>query len=134
MAVTATPIFPQSIVNSTVVIPGTTTTQTLITAGTNGTKVENISVSSTCASNVTINLYLTISATQYLLTQYNIPANSGNSTTIPAVSLLNNTQISLNYDNNGNKYYLLASGSSLQATATATFTGNVTFASQGDAF
>jgi lipoprotein-anchoring transpeptidase ErfK/SrfK len=132
MTVTATPIFPQSIVNFVVVIPGTTTTQTLASAGTNGTKIESINVSNTSTSIVTISLYVTISSTQYLLSQFSIPASSGNSTSVPSINLLNNTQLpSTSYDSNGNKYLYLANGSSLQATASGTFTGNVTFFSQG---
>lgn len=135
MAVTATPIFPQGILAQTATIPGNTTTVLLTSAPMNGAKIENINVSSTSATPVTINLFVNAGGLPFLLSQFSIPANSGNSITIPSLNLLNNSQMpGLCYDNNGNKYLYLPNGFYLQATATATFTGTITFFTQWGIF
>jgi hypothetical protein len=135
MSGTATPIFPQTIVNSGVTINGVTTSTVLVTGSANGTKIESLGVSNTSASAVTINLSVTVGAVSTLLSQFSIPASSGNAATTPPVNLLNNTQLPATvYDNNGNKYIYIASGSTLIATATGTFTGVLAFFAQGGSF
>jgi hypothetical protein len=125
MAVTSTPIYPQAIVNAAAQIVNATGSAlvTLVTGGTNGTKIESLNVSSTDTSARDIQLWMTISAVNYLLGTVSIPANAGNVNNIVSVDILRNIQIpSLAYDNNGNKYLYVASGAVLSIAALTTVT------------
>lgn len=116
MAVSYNPIFPQSIKNAvlTFVNADGTATKDLITAGTNGSKVELLTVASTDTADRDMNLYVTISAVAYLLTTVKIPLTSGFTNALPAIDVLRHTQIpGLVYDSNGNRVLFLASGSKL---------------------
>ena len=135
MSGTATPIFPQTVVNTAIQNTGTTAAVNLTVGGGNGTKIESINVSSNATSAVTINVGISTGGAPLLLSQFSIPANAGNSTTVPAATLLNNTQFPATaYDNNGNKYIYVASGFTLTAAATAAFTGTLTYFTQGGNF
>jgi hypothetical protein len=130
MAGTATPIFPQTIQNWAVQIlaADTTTKKTLVTGGTNGTKIEGINVNSDDTSAKTLLLYLSDGTTDYLLSWVNIPANSGFTTSIPAVAVLQSTQLPVfDYDSNGNKVFYLKAGWSIKVAAQATLTSAKTF-------
>jgi hypothetical protein len=124
MATTATPIFPQTIQSEAVQILNATGTSavTLYTAGANGSKIENIICTSTDTIAHTIQLSVTISAVTYILTTINIPANSGNTTVLPSISLINNAQIVLAKDPNGNPYLYLGAGAVLKVSAAVTVT------------
>ncbi len=133
MAGTPTPIFPQTVKNY-VAVSATTTQVTIVTGGTNGTKIESLNVSSTDGSAQDIVVWMIISAVSYQLTRVTIPANSGNSATIPAVDLLRNAQFpSLAYDPNGNKYLYVANGSTLKI-ATINSISTITYFAQGGDF
>jgi len=125
MAVTATPAYPQSVQNWILQLtPTQTTTSTLfITAGTNGTKVELINVTSTdtTARDVIVNIFN--SSTNYQISQISIPITAGTINSTPSVNLLTNSQFaSLPRDTNGNPYIYLASGYNLYIAMGTTIT------------
>lgn len=132
MAVTATPIFPQSILSSPVQFNSSTsisTPTTILAAQTNGCKLEAIMVSSTNATPVVFALYVNVSSTNYLMGQVNIPANAGNSATIPAVNILDaltsgSSLLPLPKDANGNPYLYLSSSTTLTALPTSSLTSS----------
>jgi hypothetical protein len=125
MAVTATPIFPQA-VNvglGTIVNGDGTTTKAIFTAGANGSKLEMLTVSSTDTSNRDVNIFLTRSATNYLLATVQIPLNSGNANNVAAVDILRSTMLpGLANDAMGNRILYLKSGDTLTFAATTTVT------------
>ena len=65
----------------------TTTAQTLYTGGTNGTRVDAISVCSNDTAAVNLAFFITVSATDYYLGVVNIPIGSGY-TTVPKVAAM----------------------------------------------
>lgn len=139
MTVTATPVFPQTIQNykQTFVPADTTTIKTLATAGSNGTKIEAINVVSTDTSGRDLQFYVTVSATNYLLTTVNIPATAGTVNSVVSVDILRHSQFpSLAYDVNGNKYLYLANGASLTVGVATTVTAakQITVFGQGEDF
>jgi len=132
MSVTATPIYPQSIVNDVLAIvnaTGTTVT-TLVTAGSNGTKIESLNLSNTDAGSAyVVQLFVVVSSTNYLIGTVNVPLSSGNTVAAPAVSALTRANIpALAIDANGNPYLYLASGSSLALAVTVAITSGKTVA------
>lgn len=129
MTVTATPIFPQAIKNQATQITngiGTGAT-TVITPGTNGSKVESWIVTSTDTSNRDMFLDLLISGVNYQIGIINIAAGSGNTNSVPSINMLNQANLpGLARDANGNPYMYLANGSVLQAImGTAVTSGKV---------
>jgi hypothetical protein len=125
VTVTATPIFPQTITSPSVqILPATTTgLVTLYTAGTNGSKIENIIVSNTdSGAAYALTLTVVTSATSYIIGTINVPLSAGNTTAAPAISLINSTNIPLAKDANGNPYIYLASGSVLKVNSGTTVT------------
>ena len=123
--VTATPIFPQAIVNSVAQINNAAaqTLQTLVAGGTNGTKIESITATSTDTAAHDVQLWLTISSVNYLLGTISVPAGAGNSSGVPSVDFLKNAQItSFAYDANGNKYIYVANGATLSISSVVTVT------------
>jgi hypothetical protein len=125
MAVTATPIFPQTITNGLVQIANADAQnlKTIYTAGTNGSKIENILVSSTDSSARDVQFSIVASAVTYIIGTISIPANSGNTNALPVINVLGNSQIpSLSRDSNGNYYLYLSNGSVLKASALTTVT------------
>ena len=125
MAVTATPIFPQLVESPAVqILPADTTTlKTIVTAGTDGTLVNELLVSSTDTSARDLQLYVTISAVDYLLGTVSIPANSGNTNALPTIGVFDGNQISsLQIDNSGHRFLQLGSGAVLKAKVLTTVT------------
>lgn len=125
MTTTATPIFPQAITSPSVqILPADTTAlKTLYTAGTNGSKIENIIATNTdSAAAYGLQLSVTTGATTYLLGTINVPLSAGNTTAAPAISLLNSTNLPTAKDSNGNPYLYLASGSVLKVNSLTTVT------------
>lgn len=122
---TPTPVFPQGInVGLGTIVNGDgQTVKTIFTAGANGSVVNSLTVSSTDTSNRDVNVYLTRSATNYLLTTVQIPLSAGNANGVPAVDLLRSAQIpGLAYDANGNSVLHLKSGDTLTFSAPVTVT------------
>lgn len=133
MAVTATPVFPQTPkCTPQNFVQGTDsagTYKTLFTAGTNGSKVTSV-IAATDDGSAThlLTLVLTRSATDYYIGSYTIPVSSGTSGTANNVDLLSGgpsgTIIGLSIDNDGQKYLFMESGDTLRLTfATALTAG-----------
>ena|SRR5260221_14660358 len=126
MAVTSTPIFPQTIKNGLIQILNATGTNpvTLYTPGTNGSKIESIFVTTTDQSNsVDIQLEIVASAVTYILSTMTIASGSGTTDNVPTTNILNNFQLpACTRDSNGNPYIYLASGSVLKVKTTTTVT------------
>ena len=129
MATSNTPIFPQTITTEVIqILPATASALvTLYTAGTNGSKIENIIATNTdTAAAYAITLTIVISATSYIIGTINVPLSSGNTTAAPAVSLLNSANLPTAKDSNGNPYIYLASGAVLKVNSGTTVnTGKV---------
>lgn len=141
MAVTATPIFPQTIVNSpvTIVNADASNKKTVYTGGTNGSKVENILITNTDTVAYLLQFFFTISATDYLIASVNIPASSGNLATVVCVNPMATSTSwgpALNLDANGNPYLYIANGTTLKAASTTTVTAakTITIVAQGGDF
>lgn len=142
MPVTATPIFPQTIVNTPVTIVNAdgTNKKTVYTGGTNGSKVENILITNTDTNAYTIQFFMTISATDYLIGSINLPVSAGNTSAAPTINPLStagNWGPALNLDSNGNPYIYVANGSTLKAaisTGSVTAAKTITILAQGDDF
>jgi len=89
------PIYPGTIKNAALDIePGDTTSlQTLVTAGSNGSRINSISVISDDTSDVVLAIWYNDLTTDFLLGSVNIPTLSGTDGSAPAVSLLNSTDL-----------------------------------------
>jgi hypothetical protein len=123
MAGTATPIYPQTIQSTCTQLTnatGTSPTQ-IYSAGANGSKIENIAVTNTDTAAYTLNLYIQIASTNYLIGTINVPASSGNTTSAPSLNLLANSNfLPCNRDGQGNPYLYLAAGAKLMVAVTST--------------
>lgn len=128
MTVSNQPIFPQAINVGVASQNNSTagTAQTLFTAGTNGSKLESIVVTSTDTSARDLTVGLVRSATTYTLGVISIPAGAGNTDTIPGVDIMRNSQIpGFAYDNNGNRYMYLKNGDTITVNAATITSGKV---------
>jgi hypothetical protein len=139
MSVTATPIFPQALRNSvqTILPADASAVKAVLAAGSNGSKVEALNVTSTDTSARDVTIYVTISATNYLIGTVSIPLNSGNTNSAPSVDILRSSQLpALAFDANGNRFLYLASGSTLSIACTSTVTTakQITVFAQGEDF
>lgn len=139
MAVTATPIFPQTLTNGvkTIIAADAQNAKIATSAGTNGSKVESWLISSTDTSARDVQIFLAISSVSYLLTTITIPAGAGNTASVPPINILGaGTQFpGLARDSNGNPYIYLAPGATLIIIALTTVTAAKTIFSviqQGD--
>ena len=122
MAVTSTSFYPQSVNNAAVSITSALagSPQTIVSAGTNGSRIDwvNLFTTDTSANTLTFNLYN--GTTQYPLAVLTLPLGSGNTGTVPPVALFASSQFpSFTFDGNGNKFLYLQNGWSLTCTATA---------------
>jgi ribosomal protein S11 len=142
MAVTATPIYPQTLTNTPITIVNATGSSavTAYTGGANGTKLEAIYVTNTDSSAAyAINVFIKQSSTSYLLGTVNVPLSSGNTTSASTINLLSssgNLGAVLPKDSNGNPYIYLSSASSVTVASTTTVTSakTLTFLAQGEDF
>jgi hypothetical protein len=136
VAVTATPIFPQTIRNAVLTLNNASaeTVTVLYTGGANGSKIENLLVTSTDTSARDISLYFVISSTDYLVGTISIPATSGSVDSVPTVNLLASANLpGLARDANGNPYLYVGSTTSLAVGALTTITSGkqIQFIAQG---
>jgi hypothetical protein len=136
LAVTATPIFPQAIRNAVLTLTNSSgeTITTLYTAGSNGSKIENLLVTSTDTSARDVSLYFVISSTDYLVGTVSIPATSGSADSVPTVNLLASANLpGFSRDANGNPYLYLGSTTTLAVGALTTITSGkqIQFIAQG---
>jgi len=141
MAVSNVPIFPQSFNQTitTIVNADGTNKKTAYTAGINGSKLEAIYVTSTDTNAFTVNIYETLSGTDYLIGTLNIPASSGNTTSAPTINILNNSGnfgSVLNIDSNGNRYMYLVANAIIKVAVTSAYTAakTMSFISMGEDF
>lgn len=133
MAVTATPVFIQTpkcgLTNFVQGTDSAGTYKTLISGGTNGTKVTSINVATDdgTATHV-LTLAIQRSATNYVIGAYTIPLSSGTSGAIASVDLLRggpaNLIPGLAIDNDGNPYIYLQSGDNLVMTFATALTSS----------
>jgi hypothetical protein len=141
MAVTPTPIYPQALNQTIVTIVNAdgTTLKTAFTAGANGSKLEALYVTNTDTNAYTMQIYETISGTDYLIGTASIPLSSGNTTSAPTVNLLSptgNFGSVLSIDSNGNRYLYLRASAIIKVATTGTVTAakTVTIISVGEDF
>lgn len=89
------PIFPDTIKTVGLDIENAdgTTAQTLLTAGSNGARVNNISVISDDTSAVILDVYYNDGATDFRIGAITVPTLAGTDGSTPSVSLLNNTDL-----------------------------------------
>ncbi len=89
------PIFPDTIKNTGLDIePGdTTTTQDLVTAGADGSRINNISVTSDDTAAIDLLVYYYDGTTDFLIARVTIPIGAGTDGSTPPVSLLNATDM-----------------------------------------
>jgi hypothetical protein len=118
-AFVATPkITPQSFVNA-----DSTNKKTICTAGASGTKVVSVVATSTDTSDRTAQLWLTRSAVSYLLGTATVTTLAGTNGTTPAQNLLVPGLFpGLPVDNDGQRYFFLESGDTLQVGFTVAVT------------
>lgn len=125
MANSNVPMFIQTIKNwpAQILPADTTTLKTVVTGGSQGSKVEQLNVTSTDTSARDMALWWTISATNYLIGTISIPITAGFTNAIPTVNLLRNSQIpGVKIDANGNPYLYVASGTVLAVSTLTTVT------------
>jgi hypothetical protein len=126
MAVTATPIFAQTIKSwATQFVTATSTTKTLIAAGgTNGSQITSLTLSSTDTAAMNMLFFLYDGTTYHQLMEINIPANSGNASnaTPPVDAFRNNYAAGLQVDAMGNKILNLPTGWSLYGSMAVAIT------------
>lgn len=125
MAVTSTPALPQAI-NFGIgqILPADTTTlKTIWTAGSNGSLLQSLGMSSTDTSNRDIQFYITRSGTDYLICTIQAPLTAGATNAIPSVDVLRHAMWPwLQYDMAGNRQLRLKSGDVLKFASTGTIT------------
>ena len=116
MSANTTPIFTGTVVQAALALTSATTTtaQTLIAAGTNGTRLDNITLTTTDTASNWYTLSLLISGVSYPIGQVYVSAGSGTNSSMPAVNLL---QILL-----GGPSMYLAYGTTLQVAPATTIT------------
>lgn len=125
MAVTTTPAYLQTAQDFQVqILPAdTTANKTLVTAGTDGTKVLAIMVTSTDTSARDIQLKKTVGGTDYIIGTFSIPITAGFINSTPSVNLFNHTQMPyLPRDANGNPFIQLKTGTTLTVASLTTVT------------
>lgn len=125
MAVTATPIFPQTVKTFTAqILPADTTTKkTLVTGGTNGTKIESLMLTSTDGTSRDVQFWLGNGSIDLLLCTISAVLNSGNTNAVAAIDVLRHAMFQgLSYDASGNKIFYVASGCTLKVACTGTVT------------
>lgn len=127
MAVTTNSIVtPQApvITPITIVNADASNKKTACTAGSNGTKVVSLTACSDDTSNRIVQVFLTRSATNYLLGSAVVTTLAGTDGATAVVDLLNNTTIfpGLPVDNDGQRYLFLKSGDTLTVASTTTVT------------
>ena len=117
MAVTREPVFVQlpKITPVSFVNADGTAKKTLVTAGTDGTKVLDGTITSTDTAARNVQLWLTRSAVSYLIGTVAVAIAAGSDGTTNGVRLLDTTLIpGLPLDHDGHKFILLQSGDTLQ--------------------
>lgn len=123
--VVSTPIFPQVIKTSVAqILPADTTSlKTLVTADADGTRIDNILITSTDTAARDLQFVVTISAVDYVVGTLSVPANSGFTNAVVTLNVLGNAQFAaLSTDVNGNKVLFLGTGAVLKVKSLTTVT------------
>lgn len=126
---TSTPIFPQTIKNAGVSIANADASalKTLYTAGTNGSRIDALTVAMTDTTLRDIRLWLNNGTTDFLLCTVSVPVSSGNTNAAPPVDVFRSTMVpGLSFDASGNRVLYLQSGWSLKVNCTSTVTSGQT--------
>lgn len=125
MAGTSTAIFPQTVKTFVAqILPADTTTKkTLVTGGTNGTKIEALMLTSTDTTSRDVQFWMTSGGTDYLLCTISAILSSGNTNSAATIDVLRHAMFQgLSYDSNGNKILYVASGCVLKVACLTTVT------------
>lgn len=127
MAVSHEPVFVQTPQITPVAFTNSdsaNTKKTIHTAGSDGSKVVAVLATSTDTSNRTAQLWLTRSATSYLLGSVVVTTLAGTDGAVATQNLLPSTLFgaALPIDNDGQRYLSLKSGDTLQVSFTAQVT------------
>lgn len=123
MAVTATPVFPQTPKSSKVQIlnADASNLKTAYTGGSNGSKITGLIAASTDTSARDVQIGITNGGTFFILYTVSVPIGAGTVAGTPPVDLLNVTGLPI--DNDGQKYlYLQSASDTLQVKALTTVT------------
>lgn len=90
MAANINPIFPASVVGytQTFVNADGTTKKTIFTAGANGSRMDNVSITSTDTVALSFNVYVNDGTSDILVGTVSVPIGAGNSASTPPMSLL----------------------------------------------
>lgn len=124
MAVSHQGVFVQTpkITPITIVNADGTNKKTVATAGANGSKVTGLTIASDDAARV-LQIWLTRSATSYLLATVDVAANSGFDGIVAVTNGMNSVEWpGLPIDNDGQVYFFLESGDTLQISVTVAVT------------
>jgi hypothetical protein len=117
---TPTPILPQTVAPAVASFANAdgTTIKAILTAGSNGTKITAVTISSTDGTARDMKFYAHDGSTNHLLCTVQVPANSGNTNALAPVDLFRATMCpGLSFDSNGNREMFIKSGWSLRAGA-----------------
>jgi len=125
MTIRKFPILPQTIAAKPETINPNANVITFVyqNTSTNNTRIESWIITSTDTSDRTINVWYNTSSTNYLLVTLNIPANSGNSTSVPAVDILANIP-NLPKHSDRSRYLYLHGNDILKLSSTTSLTAN----------
>jgi hypothetical protein len=123
MAVSNTAVFPQAPMKGLVQIVNADSTgkKTACTAGANGSKVTGLNVCSDDTSNRTLQVFITRSATDYLIGTAvitTLAGTDGSTLPIDVLSLIPGLPV----DNDGQRYLFLQSGDTLRVAITSAVT------------
>ena len=123
MAMSTNPTYPCSVNNGVVAIApaDTTTLKTLITAGTNGTRVDSITITSTDTAAMVVKLWVTYSAVDYCIGSVPVAIAAGTNGSTVGVNGLNTTYIP---GINSNRSLMLKSGEVLKVSVVTTVTAD----------
>lgn len=122
------PQTPRQVIG-TIINANGTTPQTLVSGGTNGSKVTSITCSNTDTASYTLQLLYQHSATNYVLDSVTIAVSAGNvAGTVPQPLLSTSVMPGASIDGSGNPYLFLMSGDSLMIATTGAVTAAKTIA------
>lgn len=111
----------------TIVNADGTNKKTVATAGANGSKVTGLIIASDDTAAKVMQIWLTRSAVSYLLATVDIAALSGFDGIVPVVNAMNSTEWpGLPVDNDGQVYFFLESGDTLEISLTVAATAGKT--------
>lgn len=125
MVFTLDPFFPSALKTNAVLIQpaDTTTKKTLYTAGSNGGKVLSLNTSSDDTATEDLQIWLTISSTDFLLGTKTIAITAGFITGTPTFNWFDGIQIpGLPIDRDGQRYILMPPAGILKVSAKVTVT------------